>query len=189
MRDLIGETALELKPYGDFRCSSDRKIILGTTVADHGVLMGGLPPDRRIARLKGRGREVKYDVSPGGRYIAYFDYGKLCVEQFGSASTCVADVEAFDRISVSDSGEVFFTSHTNGTCYYRDTWHVSKKPLPGYSQADECHAVFSWRLGEKAPVMLEFLGRNPQWLTPEAASALHAWRPPREDPKNDNNTR
>ncbi len=179
IEDLLSGQPLRFEPYRDFRCSSDRRTVVGTRDLDGLVLEVGLPPGRSLVSTK---RRLLYDVSSNGKYIAFtvehaFELhvpSKVCVAE-GEQVNCTAKGDGPDRISISDSGEVLFVNGINQACNYKDMWHGSVKPLPGYTEGDQCVATFSWRPGQEVPTMLDFLGRQPQWITPEAASLLRAW--------------
>ncbi len=179
VRDVVNGSTLRFEPYNNFRCSSSRDKILG--IIDSGrELRLGLPPTDVVVRMKNPSPIPRYyDMSPSGVYIAYAADWKLCVAENGDNSTCV-DYSVIDRVSVSDSGDVIFATSTGEDCYYKDMWHVSKKALPGYTSQDACVAVGLWRFREPAPKVVRVLARAPQWITPEAADALSAWRTRRQ---------
>ena len=140
------------------------------------VLEAGIPPHKIYESLRppygGVSPGVQdYAISSNGQYVAYDD-DNLCVKRIGQGSKCVSDATSPGRISVSDSCGVLYTIATHQACYYKDSWHVSVTPRPGYNGSDECFALAYWRPGEKSSRMLQFLAEEPQWLAPEAASRL-----------------
>ncbi len=173
-RNLDEGARLGFDLYNSFRCSSDRKVVVGTLESECRVLKSGWPPDHDLVTASLHSR-LYYDVSPSGNFIASYADAKLCVREGGKPARCVSDIDAFDRISVSDTGDVLFTTHWDGTCSYKDMWHISKKPLPGYDGADQCIAVGAWRPDYSEPKILEALARDPQWITSEVSAALRAW--------------
>ena len=172
-QDLLRGGLLSFGGYTYFRCSANRMVVVGESAANRKVLKIGVPAQRQIAGGKPLSGPFLYDVSPSGRYVAYCD-GELCVTKPDGRPQCIRFVNSHDRVSVADSGEVIFDMGTGERCFYRDMWHVSLEPLPGY-EGDECSGVGFWKPGDKAPTILERLGRNPQWITPRAAEALFAW--------------
>ena len=174
VRDVVRGERVRIEPYKNFRCSSDRRTVAGWIDPEHTVLKIGVSPQQEL--VDPHGHKLLYDVSPNGRYLAFGGDGKLCVAEGMAASVCVSPQAHSDRLSVSDSGELLFVGVTEGGCYYKDQWHASTRPRPGYTEGDVCVAVAFWRPGEKTDQVLEPLGRDPQWITPEAASALLSWR-------------
>ncbi len=173
--DLLSGSKLEFAPYTHFRCDARRNILIGETDAKDGVLRIGLPPERVIARRPPQGAcPILYDVSPDGRYVAFYDCVRLCALEgvTGALPSCVEVQQVHYRISVSNAGEVILHTALDEACLYRDPWHVSKEPLPGYNGGDQCWAVALWRPGYPALRIIEPLAYSPQWLTPEAAEAL-----------------
>jgi hypothetical protein len=172
--ELPGGESLKLGPYLYFRCSADRRTVVGT--ADKGrTLMEGLPPSRTLAGFSKNFSYLRYmyfDVSPNGEFVGYYHAPQgICVQQPGQRATCVDD-EGFDRVSVSDAGTILYTTHWDGTCSYKDAYHVSRRPLPGYSHSDQCVAVAMWKPGMKKPRIVVPLAGYPQWIAPSAASSL-----------------
>ena len=159
--------------YLDFRCSFDRKVIFGLTSGGETLSMG-LPP----VGVWGPYREhPHFDVSPAGRYIAFGGPSEVCVQKVGGFPLCVGD-EDFDRLSVSDTGEVLYSGHWDEhTCAYKDPWHAALKPRPGYTEGDLCQAVAMWHPGLSEPEILVPLARDPQWISPKTAERLAAWHP------------
>lgn len=67
-RNLISGEELRMKPYGNFRCSSDRKIVAGVKSRSSGELDVGSPPQRSAVR---RRPYSHFELSPSGHYLAY----------------------------------------------------------------------------------------------------------------------
>jgi len=170
---LTGER-VRFDPYKNFRCSSDRRTIVGWSDPEHSVLMAGLPPQRELLK-NSRSDELRYDVSPDGRFVVYNTRGKLCLTSEAGETECIE--EGFDqgRISISDSKGVLIESGSDRACHYRDYYHFSVEPHPGHTEDDFCAAIAYWHPGEKRSTIVQPLGRSPQWVSPEAASALRAW--------------
>jgi hypothetical protein len=192
--DLVSGDAVRFDPYTEFRCSANRKVVAGFTAkrARHWgpacrILLSGLPPSRTIVALPSDD-EIKpserpwnyiqdYEVSANGNYIAYFGgaSGTLCVEHGLSATACISHQDLTEFLSVSDSGEVFLTESFDGGCNYNALGSLSKKPLPGYNEGDQCTAVFFWRPDATSVKLLVPYARHPQWLSPRMASGLLKW--------------
>jgi hypothetical protein len=182
-QDLLHGSRLCFEDYVHFRCSADRSVVAGVTAANREVLKTGVPPQRQIVAAPPQHGRILYDVSPNGRFVGYYWAGELCVSERDGGRTCIHFANSHDRLSVSDSGEIVLDVGTGETCYFRDMWHGSLEPLPGYDEGDECMGVGYWKPGERAPRILERLGRNPQWITPRAAEALFAWHSRTENSK------
>jgi len=175
-RDALSGERLSYEPYYDFRCSSDRKSIVGYLDLHRRVLKVGLPPVRLIVEAREHSIVGPYDMSPNGRYIAYVT-DALCVDDDGKNLGCVRGWGTYpQKISVSNSGDVLFDGGSGEPCYFDGVGRVSLKTLPGYDDIEECTAVSYWRPGEKERQVLEIIGWSPQWITPEAAAALRAER-------------
>lgn len=146
-----------LPPYVAFGCSSDGKTVVGYLEGDRRALWAGLPPRRRIAREETQYSIVTYGVSPDGQYVAYTTLQSLCADKNGENLGCVRGSSA--KISVSDRGGVLYDSGTGETC-------------AGW----ECTGVFYWPAGTTEAKPIEPVGWRAQWITPEVAAALRAWR-------------
>lgn len=187
-KDLVSGRNLDFEPYSDFRCSSNRQEIAGQveldsrgaivtglpTGNDHSALASGLPPKVWLADSGSEG--FGYDVSTNGEYLAYYMPKELCLVRDQTTKSCVNNIDASREISVSDSGDVFFTTQTDATCSYEDSLHVSLGPRPGYDIRDRCIAVAVLQNGKRVRTILQPLARHPQWLTAEAASAIAKWQ-------------
>jgi hypothetical protein len=147
-RDLIGGSGLKMKPYKNFRCSADRQIVVGVKEWTSDELMVGSRPRQTVIS---RTPYSHFDLSPNGRYLAYFtsDWQQLCVAVIQGRTTCTKNISKPFPISVSNEGAVLFTVSTDGSAY--------------------------WKPGQQSPTRIEEPGANPQWLSARAASALVKW--------------
>lgn len=176
-KDLISREDFVKQDYVDFRCSSDKKVVIGYTGLD----------DRRLSVRGDLGKKVSlenvpnlFDLSIGGKFGAFYTVAvgssHLCLWQTEGSSACLANLNVFDRVSVSDSGDVLFATHSGESCLFLDAEHYSTTPKPGYDTGDECPDVAHWHSGMRDPEVLQSLARHPQWLTDAAVSRLRAWR-------------
>jgi hypothetical protein len=176
--DVLSGKVLSYEPYQTFLCSSDSKVIVGNVGTDLRVLMAGWPPQRQIVEAPANNIVYVYAISPNGQYVAYVAED-LCVEDHGRTLGCTGPSGTLPRrVSVSNSMDVLMDGGTGQTqrCFLDASRRkVSFEPLPGYEE-EECLGVAYWRPGNKAAQVLEMFGTNPQWITPEAAAALRAWR-------------
>jgi hypothetical protein len=178
--DVLNGGEIRFDPYKNFRCSSDRKTVVGRTDLHDSALRIGLAPPETIAGTGGK-HPIRYDVSSSGKYIAYNfpiqEAHNLCILATDTQKPICID-EAFWQkpISVSDTGEVLYETLNLGKCYYKGAYRVSTKDLPGYTPNNACQVVSYWRPGEAEPKIVESLGAQPQWISPETASVLIAWR-------------
>jgi hypothetical protein len=181
--DILRESVVNISSQHAFACDSDRHTILvldnvNFESARMTLQVNGKETDARTVFLNG-GRE--FGVGPNGKYIAYFrgDSGKtqLCSQLVGSVEECVGDFNevGFDGASVSDTGAVLHAGDTGEGCFYRDMSHYAKKPLRDYTEGDVCVGVYLWSPGMSDPLLIENLGRYPQWITPQDSIALHEW--------------
>lgn len=190
-KDLVNGRDVEFQPYDDFRCSSNRKEIAGQVELDingdvvtglpkgndHSALVSGLPPNTENPLVADSGSEAfAYDISPNGEYLAYSMPNELCLVEEHASNSCVSGIQGLRDISVSDSGDIFFTEQTGETCNYRDPFHISLTPRVGYSDSGPCIAVAVLQRGKRSPKTIEPLARQSQWLTSEAADALLKWK-------------
>lgn len=93
----------------------------------------------------------------------------VCELDRADKQICLKGADAFDRISVSDSGEALFTTHVDGGCFYRK--HKIARANPPQTGDDQCVGIAIWMPGSGKVVVKE-LAKHPQWLTPKAAEAL-----------------
>jgi hypothetical protein len=183
--DVFTGERVRFDPYKNFRCSSDRKVVAGWMNWDRKVLSVGVPP-RQVLYDTGTDYQLRYDVSPNGKWIVYnaadHVHGKLCLVHEGEQPQCIEEGFSEGRISVADSGEVLFETQADAACYFKDPLHFSVEPRPGYDEGDLCPVLGYLFPGNKRSSITELLAISPQWVSAEAASALRAWakraRPP-----------
>ena len=165
--DLLTGSPLEFPPNLDFRCTSDRRVVLG--FHDWGTPQESqlvLTVDGKESRtfFADLGNPGDFDISSNGRYIAYIGRNKgresLCVsEPAGPAACSPMTPGGAYQIFVSDLGVVLYTTDSDKDC-----------------GGASCRAVAYWRPGLAGPEIIEANDSNsPQWITPQAAAALHRW--------------
>ena len=171
VRELATGEELSFAPYRRFRCSSDRKKIVGIASRE---LYEGVPPATKVAP----GTEVHdlyFNISPDGSKIVYYnDVKPLCVFTGAGSKQCVEHETMSDPVSVNDAGEVLAASGTGKGCVYKSAYNYTPAKAPD-SGDDECLGVGYWKPGMQAIVFLQEIGRNPQWLRPETAALLVEW--------------
>ncbi len=183
--DPVDNTELRFPPYSRFRCSSDRKTVVGITEFPGGGLYLGVPPATKIAEREAVD-PTRFNISPDGSKIAYFNspYFPLCVTALTGTRECVSYGSAMpDPPSVSNSGEVLVTVGTGQGCSYKGPYYFAPAPFPGASSGDECLGIGYWRPGLKTIKLIEPLGRNPQWISPATAKLLRVWAAKQEVPR------
>ncbi len=162
--DVVSGRELSKPPYTLFRCSSDEAVVVGyqgtwkDPLEVRLKLWRGLPPRSVISSLT----EFRaFDVSPNGKYIAYSDSGshKTCIV-FVEKLSCTNDA-ALAPVSVSDSGEVIFSSHRDEGCFYKDPSHFEPSSI---RSNDACLGIYKWQIGIPEEQLLEPIGRDPQWV-------------------------
>ena len=176
-RDLVSGKEIDVRPYVWFRCSADRKTVVGNTKnlgADYpgrpatsvqqdegGDLLEGIPPTTKIAA--GRTFDAyRYNISPDGSKVVHFDDSHpLCVFA-ATADKCGENGEFDGPASVNDLGEVLVSFGTGKTCYSRGS-------------EDECFGIGYWKPGLKSIQVVEPVGSYPQWIRPETAELLRKW--------------
>jgi hypothetical protein len=150
-RDLI--TGEEITPpYRWFRCSSDRKVVVGTVGNSGDNLYIGTSPEKKVAPAE-RPYFYTFDVSPDGSKIAYTSHSRvLCV--FSSGLPQCADensIAAFaDGLSVNDRGEVLVATDTPQECFYKSPSNFSTTPAAGASR-DACLGIGYWKPSVETP--------------------------------------
>jgi hypothetical protein len=181
-------SVLSFPPNKAFHCDSDARVVLGWneirggTSTDLSLLING-NPERTFAAFLNGGND--FDVSPNGEHLAYFRQPtpqdvELCVTRVDKEAECTkegGDEAGIDGVSLSNSGDALYSGGTSKSCFYKDMEHFSTKRLPGYSGEDECRGIYFWQPSMQHPALIEELGRYPQWITLEAAAALHLWNP------------
>lgn len=122
-------------------------------------------PSFRVRRRGEEGRfkiydGLAFDVSPDGTYVAYFAPFLEVPKKGPGPDLCVAGATGYPscvpggghQISVSDLGDVLY-------------WNAG----------DSLSDVRYWHVGQAKTALLEKGADHPQWITPEAAEALHRW--------------
>jgi hypothetical protein len=186
-RDLITGDEIVTPPYKWFRCSADRKVVVGITENFAGDLFEGIPPHTKVAPADSIYFRV-FNISADGSTVAYVsDSRPLCVFSSGGPTQCAPEktVDAVrDTLSVNDSGEVLVATHTAQECFYVSSSNFSATRVYGTGQ-DLCLGVGYWKPGLKTIRVLEPIGRNPQWISQGTAKLLRDWaaRPPQEGSK------
>ncbi|HEV3329815.1 MAG TPA: hypothetical protein VG096_02465 [Bryobacteraceae bacterium] len=178
-RDVVTGENLTFGSYVRFRCSADRRVVIGLTregtTKDHqSDLYEGVPPAAKLAAFE----DVDYlyfGVSPDGSKVAYFnDVRPLCVLSRPGAKQCVEHSTISDPVSVNDAGEVLVAAGTGRGCDYRTSFDFAPAASPTGGD-DECLGVGYWKPGRKSIVFIVPLGRNPQWISPRIAAVLIEW--------------
>jgi hypothetical protein len=173
LNDLLAHKSLTEPEYADFRCSADRRVVVGYKRESYKELTVRGHPEQTLS-LDSSANLL--DVSPSGGFAAFYTTNTgtshLCVWEIGETPVCILDQNVSDRISVSDSGDMIFATNSGESCLFKDGEHYSMKPLPGYETGDTCPDVAHWHKGMNEPEILEHLARHPQWLTGRGASQL-----------------
>jgi hypothetical protein len=178
IHDLINNAEVEMKPYVWFRCSSDKKNIVGTTQISKGDLYEGMPPQVKMAP-SGSYTFYTFNVSPDGSKTAYFaDSRPLCVfTTSGSAQCAENSATGPDAPSVNNSGEVLVAYSTPEECFYKNAYNFSPERSGNGTKetSDACVGIGYWKPGVKSIEIIEALGRSPQWISAASATMLRAW--------------
>ncbi len=171
-KDLLTETDISVDLYTWFRCSADRKVVVGIVEPERALYLGSA----RIA-APGSAAHYEFNISPNGQYVAYAsDRQPLCVwsavgTQCASANTIDT---SHDLVSVRDDGDVLVAMATAEKCVYQSA--ADYKPArPNDKKASNCIAIAHWRAGMGSPEIVEAVGREPQWISPATAALLKAW--------------
>jgi hypothetical protein len=79
--------------------------------------------------------------------------------------------------SVNNSGEVLAGVPTAQECFYKAPYNFSPRPFAGASdeKRDACLAIGYWRPGLGSMVLLEPIGRDPQWISQATAELVRTW--------------
>lgn len=175
-RELVSGAELEFRLYDWFRCSSDRKTVVGSTRETGADLLEGLRTGAKIAAA-GDFSVYDFNVSPSGAKVAYINQlGAVCVL---SPSSLMAECSAtggtlLDNPSVNDSGGVLIAAGTSRECFYRTSTNFSTKAFPGAANMnrDECLGIGYWRSGLKSIEIIQPIGCVPQWINRPMAALL-----------------
>jgi len=178
-RDLVTGEDLKMGPYVRFRCSADRRVVAGVTSdgakkSDRSDLYEGVPPSTRIAAAEDVYIHY-FNVSPDGSKVAWFnDERPLCVLSAPGQVQCVNHSATSDPVSINNSGEVLAATGTRQGCFYKTPYNFSP-PRRGERANDECSGIGYWKAGLKSIVIIQSIGRNPQWISPQSAKLLNDW--------------
>jgi hypothetical protein len=183
-RDLITGTEAGGVPYTWFRCSADRRVVVGTTSkfgADLSYSNAETIPIASGAQFN----FYQFNISSNGSYVVYTrNDNPLCLFVNHPPPTCVGLPGATPDIpSVSDAGEVLVAVETPDTCFYLTASNFSKAPISG-AREDACLSIGYWTPGRKSIEIIEPLGRDPQWISFATADLLRGWAARRKVEKN-----
>ena len=163
--DVLTGAAAKFPDYVAFRCSADRKVVVGWTSRADRSLYIGAPPHLVASDVD------LFGVSPDGQTIAYSTGFKTCVASDQSSIHCF-DMPAIDRYSVSNLGQVLFTTQTDETCYYSDSLHATRRRVSSKQEQDACTGIALLSNAKGEPRIVHRRGRNPQWITAAGAESL-----------------
>jgi len=165
--DILTRTQIDIEGLKSFLCSANKTVVAGWRErCCHDFLVRGPSVSQAEPIVDGA------SVSPAG-VVAYVSSGlsgpssenSLCVINNAGNRRCLKDADAFGKLSVSDSGEVLFTTHTEGGCRYRKNSII--RAIPPEFGDDQCLGVAIWIPGS-AKQLVKDLVQRPQWLTSEA---------------------
>jgi hypothetical protein len=176
-RNLVTGDQIATPPYNWFRCSADRRVVVGIAKDSGGALYEGVPPQIKIAP-GGTRFGYTFNLSADGSKVVYAtDSSPLCVFSSSGPTQCAAE-EAMDTfrdvLSVNNTGEVLVATHTEQGCFYKSPSNFSPTRTPGAGQ-DACLGIGYWKPGLKTIEIIEPLGRNPQWISPTTAKLMREW--------------
>lgn len=167
VHDLVAGTQMTAAGYKRFVCSGNRSVVAGWPGESDKDLLVGQGSSRKLAAVAGDA-----SVNDAGQ-IAYWtessNANSVCVATRSNNPVCLNEADAFGRISISESGEVLFNTHTEGSCWYRKG-RVVRAQSPGGGD-DQCLGIALWRPGS-TKVIVRDLVRRPQWLSVSAAAAV-----------------
>jgi hypothetical protein len=167
--DAVAGKKLQIDGYRRFVCNADRSVVAGWPGYNDQNFSLGTTTIRRVEAVAGGA-----SVSPSGA-ISYFtdasNTNSVCQMDRTGKPLCLKKADAFGRISVSNSGEVLFTTHTKDGCFYR-SGKVTKAQPPATGN-DQCPGIALWKPGS-GKVIVEELAKHPQWLAEKAADAVKA---------------
>lgn len=172
--DLLTGAVMNIAPYREFACSSDRRHILG--FAQWRQLRQGPQAARPIASNAGA-----FDVSPSGNTFAFSQVVGMGMQQVcvmaGWNSGCF-EANPLGRISVDDDGNLLFVDSQPNAAASSNCGSLMSTPPDGQSPAPPpsatCTGIWMWR-PELSAVQFQQSGSNPQWLSDTEATALQAW--------------
>jgi len=164
--DLISGNPIDTSSLTDFRCSSDRRVVLGYEKWDGQetqliVKVDGKQTQSFSANVE---NPQDFDISANGKYMAFFTLNRgeesLCTYTIGGPAPCsLVTPGSKYQVSVSDLGAVLYTTDSDEAC-----------------GTGPCRGIAYWRLGMHAQEIIERKDAySPQWITPDVAAALHRW--------------
>jgi hypothetical protein len=167
--DLLTGTKIQIEGFKSFSCSANKTVVAGWRGSCCHDFVVQAPQTSYAEPVAGGA-----SVSAAGT-VAYFTEGSndnsLCVIDGGGKRSCLKHADAFGKLSVSDSGDVLFTTHTEGGCRYRKG--SITKVRPPDSGDDQCLGISVWNPSSGSKFLVKELAQRPQWLTPEAWSAIN----------------
>jgi hypothetical protein len=173
IRDVVTGENVAFAPYVRFRCSADRRVVVGTK-DQRSDLYEGVTPSAKIAAMEDVDAYY-FGVSSDGSKVAYYnDVRPLCVVSRPGMKQCVEHNTMSDPVSVNDAGEVLVANGTGRGCVYRTSFDFSPAASPTGGD-DECLGVGYWKPGMKSIAFIVPLGRNPQWISPRMAASMIQW--------------
>jgi hypothetical protein len=175
--DLVTGAAFSPPGFRYFRCSADRRIVAGartTGQAEVYIQSGG-----GVQKLGQWSPPYSLAVSPSGSFVAYAsDTSPICVRSdSGGASCASADSidDYHDVISLDDRGRALVATPTRQVCSYQNWSVFSPTKRTNGAGRDMCLGIGYWEAGMSVVEIIEPIGRNPQWIGPEAATGLRRW--------------
>lgn len=174
VRDLLAGDNLAFRPYQRFRCSADRKTIVGIANVRDGDLVMGLPPTVKLKQV-GDFEPNNFNISPNGSKVVFLNK-QLCVSSSGTSLCSNTPQNLSGAPSVNDEGEVLVSVGTNQECFYKTPHNFSPSRFPGATDEsrDQCLAIGHWKPGTARIEIIEPLGRDPQWIRSATAELLLA---------------
>jgi len=176
--DLTTGEEVRMPPYAWFRCSADRKVVVGSAKKSGMDLVENDAARTRVA-VDGAFNFFQFNVSPDGSKAVYTrDDRPLCVFALPGPAECTAGTDdSFGGLgvpSVNNAGEVLMTTLTSEICFYKSASNFSRERTPGARQ-EPCAGIGFWKPGLKSVEIVEPIGGNPQWITPDTTKLLRDW--------------
>ncbi len=176
--DLLTNEQIRLSPYAWFRCSSDRRVVLGLLGSSESGIWVGFPP-RPTAAAAPDVDSYQFDISPDGSKLVYTRSGRpLCVLSPPGSARCLATHDTLsDTPSINNVGEVLVATATPDECFYRSRGSFGRKRFLGATDKnrDACLAVGYWNPSLDSIEIVQPIARNPQWISPATAALLREW--------------
>ncbi len=181
--DVISGQEVRMDPYTLFRCTPDRRTVVG--VPKGGGLFKGIPPKEEVATAASLHR-FAFNLSPDGSKTVYRNGKSLCLSRSPGTAECAeySGGALLDSPSVNDAGEVLVAAQTPEPCSYRTSTNFSPTPPPNWHVigGDACVKIGYWKPGLASIQLLDIYAGNPQWITPAVAERLRDWAAHRADP-------